>query len=989
MPASLANNAPHTGISFAAAKALYLMNEKTMSQQETLSDTKRALLERLRQGRGLSDIIPRLSEQAARRASFGQERLWFMQQLAPNSVAYSMHQALRIDGVLNMELLAQAFQQLIASHDVLQHGFRNENGQLFMHAVMPAQLELLDLSTLAAEHQELALTEHAQAHAASSFNLEHGPLLRLTAVRLSSQRHALLFAIHHIISDEWSNTLFWKELGTVYTALSQARPIPNTATLQYADYAAWQRQQLSELHSNRQLDYWRAMLAGPLPSLNLPIDHQRPAVQSYHGAIARHMLSPQRTQAILDLAQSCASTAFVVILAAYAALLSRYTGQQDILIGTPVANRSRPEISNVLGLFINTIVLRANLEADTSFLSLLQQMRERVLGALEHQDLPFERLVEELQPRRDPSQHVLFQTMLVWNSDPDPRFVADGIQSTVLEIDGSVAKFDLTLFALEEAGVLKLSAEYNTDLFEHGTIERLLKHFDILLSHALAQPERPIALLPLLDDTERALVLHSWNNHEANNVKPGEHAIQQLFEDWVEQSPYAQAVLWGSTALTYAKLEAYANQLAHALRHQGVGPNVPVLLCLERSPELIIAILAVLKAGGMYVPLDPGYPAERIAFVIDDVGAALILSQPDLSEQLPLSNAHIMLLDADMSAFSSYSQERPQLLNKPDDYAYIIYTSGSTGRPKGVPVTHAQLLYSTYARLGYYAAEQQHFLLLSSAAFDSSIAGIFGTLCAGGSLCLPAQREERDVGRVAALIQHYAISDTLCLPSLYQLILEYSTDTQLSSLRRVIVAGESCPAALVQLHMQRLPEVALYNEYGPTEGTVWASVHRIQADDPIPVPIGKPIVHATIYLLDARQQPVPIGILGELYVGGAGVVDGYYNRPDLTAERFVELELQAGMRQRLYRTGDLARWLPNGTLQFFGRIDQQIKIRGFRIEPGEIEQILQDQAGIQQALVLAWQLDKPVLSDEELLQALQTMNIHEALALLDAVSALG
>ena len=275
------------------------MNDTTMSQQETLSDTKRALLERLRQGRGLSDIIPRLSEQAARRASFGQERLWFMQQLAPNSVAYSMHQALRIDGVLNMELLAQAFQQLIASHDVLQHGFRNENGQLFMHAVMPAQLELLDLSTLAAEHQELALAEHAQAHAASSFNLEHGPLLRLTAVRLSSQRHALLFAIHHIISDEWSNTLFWKELGTVYTALSQARPIPNTATLQYADYAAWQRQQLSELHSNRQLDYWRAMLAGPLPSLNLPIDHQRPAVQSYHGAIARHMLSPQRTQACL------------------------------------------------------------------------------------------------------------------------------------------------------------------------------------------------------------------------------------------------------------------------------------------------------------------------------------------------------------------------------------------------------------------------------------------------------------------------------------------------------------------------------------------------------------------------------------------------------------------------------------------------------------------------------------------------------------------
>lgn len=957
-----------------------------MTVEAALSDTKRALLERLRQGRGVVDAIPRLPDGTALRASSAQERLYFMQQLNPDSAAYCMHQALLVEGPLDLERLAQALELVITRHDVLQSGFRSEQGQLFLQPAQPARLEQLDLSTAPAETRSQALSEQARAHAASLFDLEHGPLLRLTAVKLDAQRHALLFAIHHSISDEWSNALFWKELGSAYSALVAGRPMPVQPAIRYADYAAWQRQQFSGARAERQLSYWKDVLAGQLPMLQLPLDHQRPAIQSYTGAIARRSLSQTTSRAVLTMAQSAGTTPFVIALAAYVALLSRYTGQQDILVGTPVANRSRPETSGLMGLFLNTLVLRARLESTTSFGELIQQMRERVLAALEHQELPFERLVEELQPARDPSQHVLFQTMLVWNSDPEPRFDIGGLKSSVLPVDGAVSKFDLTLFASEQHGLLDISVEYNTDLFEAATIERLLGHYETLLAHGLDKPDTALALLPLLGQAEQSVLLKEWNPPPAK--QPVEQRIQALFEYQAERQPDTTALVWKHTSLSYAELERQANQLAHVLRSWGIGPNRAVALFLERSPELIIAILAVLKAGGAYLPLDPDYPAERLAFVLTDTAAPLILTQASLRARLPDTQAQIVALDQSDHALQQEALQRPEATGGPDDYAYIIYTSGSTGRPKGVPVTQRQLLYSTHARLSYYAAADQRFLLLSSASFDSSVAGIFGTLCAGGTLCLPAQREEQDIARLAALIEEYAISDTLCLPSLYQLLLEYADPVQLRSLKRVIVAGEACSPFLARMHAAVLPHVALYNEYGPTEGTVWATVHRLGAEEPGPVPIGKPAAHAQVYVLDARQQLMPIGVAGELYLGGAGLVDGYLHRPELTAERFVELELGPGLCLRLYRTGDMARWLPNGTLQFLGRIDQQLKIRGYRIEPGEIEQLLEADPDVQQAVVLAWQPEAAVLDDQELLEALGTMPLEQALHLLDLVSAL-
>jgi amino acid adenylation domain-containing protein len=948
-----------------------------------LSDTKRALLERLRQGRGVAENILALPADLPKMASFSQERLWFVQQLNPDSAAYTMHQALLVEGVLDSTVLGRALELVCSRHSLLQSAFVYQQGRLLLQPATAPQLEQIDLQEQQPAKQKELLQQHAEAHAATRFDLHHGPLVRFTLVKLAAERHALLFAIHHIISDEWSNGVFWQELAAAYTHCSSGSLLPAHSPIRYSDYAAWQRQQFAGAHAERQLNYWRDMLAGELPTLHLPTDRLRPAMQSYHGSFTRRTLPASLSQSLLRFAQSAATTPFVVMLAAYAALLSRYTGQHDLLIGTPVANRKRQETANVIGLFINTIVLRAQLEETTTFQALVHQLRARVLAALEHQDLPFERLVEVLQPHRDPSQHILFQTMLVWNSDPEPHFAAPGITTQPLTVDGHVAKFDLTLFAGEYAGRIECAAEFNTDLFDTATIERLLTHLETLLQHALVQPEQSVRAIPLLDAAERALVLDTWNT--TPNTVPTEQSIQQLFEMWVDRTPHAPALAWGTYQRTYAELEHTANQLAHLLRAAGVQPGVSVVLCLERSPDLLVAMLATLKAGGAYVPLDPAYPGERLAWIIREVAAPLVLTQSQLVDSIPTGIAQLIVIDQISDLLNRQPAQRPERLASLDDRAYIIYTSGSTGRPKGVPVSQRQLLFSTHARLNYYQGHNQRFLLLSSAAFDSSVAGIFGTLCSGGTLCLPAPREEQDIAKIAALIEQHAITDTLCLPSLYQVLLEYADDFQLRSLRTVIVAGEACLPALVALHTERLPHAKLYNEYGPTEGTVWATVQHVEATGSGLVPIGRPIAHMQAYILDTQQQPVPIGIPGELYLAGAGVVDGYFNRPDLTTERFFELELEPGLRPRLYRTGDLARWLSDGTIQFLGRVDQQLKLRGFRIEPGEIEQALLEHPTIQQAAVVVWSPPASAPDDTTLLTYLAAMPIDKASNLLNAI----
>jgi amino acid adenylation domain-containing protein len=952
-----------------------------------LSDTKRALLERLRQGRGVAETIVQQPPGSPQLASFGQERFWFIEQLNPASSAYTMHQALLLEGPLDAEHIAQAFRIVCERQHVLQSRFSYQNGQLALAAAAMPILEQLDLQHIAAESQQSALHEHATAHAASYFDIERGPLVRCTLVKLASQRHAILFAIHHIISDEWSNGIFWKELAAAYLHLASGIALPAGSPIQYPDYAAWQRIRFDGARADHQRDYWLELLAGDLPTLQLPTDRARPPRIRYDGAFLRRKLSAECSQALLRYAQAAGTTPFVVVLAAYAALLSRYTGQYDLILGTPVANRNRTETNNLIGLFLNSVVIRAQFEAATSFHELVQHLRGRVLGALEHQDLPFERLVEELQPQRDPSQHVLFQTMVVWNSDPEPHLAIPGIHSSILAVDGAVAKFDLTLFGGEYAGAVELAAEYRSDLFDPATIERLLQHLETLLTHGLAQPQLAVARIPILATAEQNLMMHTWN--PPSPFVPMAQSIQQHIEALAQTTPMAVAVAWDGGALCYAELDQQANRLAHVLRAAGVTAGVAVGLCFERSAAFVVAMLAVLKAGGAYVPLDPAYPAERLAWIIAEIQAPVVVCHRQLAAALPLGSAQLIDLDAIEPLLMQQSAEQPVPLAGLDDNAYIIYTSGSTGRPKGVPVTHRQLLASTQTRLNYYTGHRQHFLLLSSVSFDSSVAGIYGALCGGGTLCLPAQREEQDIGRIAELIALHNVTDTLCLPSLYQLLLEYADDQQLRSLRTVIVAGEACLPALAQLHAERLPQATLYNEYGPTEGTVWATVHQITTAGTEIVPIGKPIAHMRAYILDSQRQLQPIGIPGELYLAGDGLVDGYYQRPDLTAERFVQIELEPGQPQRMYRTGDLARWLADGTIAFLGRADQQLKIRGFRIEPGEIEQVLLAYPGVQQAVVLAWQAAAPQVDDGTLITLLEALPADEALRLLDVVETQG
>ncbi len=568
-----------------------------------------------------------------------------------------------------------------------------------------------------------------------------------------------------------------------------------------------------------------------------------------------------------------------------------------------------------------------------TFRQLLTQVKQTALDALANQDLPFDLLVQAMRPERDLSYNPLFQTMFVFFSDSEGRSLP-GVTAEPVRVDRGVSKFDLTLFAGEAEGELLAALEYNGDLFDEATAQRMLGHWETLLAGIVAAPDTPVADLPLLSAAESDRMLRAWND-TAMPLRD-ERCIHQIIGEWAAATPDAQAVITGSERLTYRQLDHRANQLARRLIDRGVVPGTPVGLYVERSADMVVGILGILKAGGAYVPLEPSYPEERIRFTLHDSGAPLVVAQSRLAGNLPESDAAILLLD---ESYSDDAAEPPQPAVSLDDIAYIIYTSGSTGTPKGVMVTHRNLLASTLAREVTYDAPVSRYLLLSSFAFDSSVAGIFWTLISGGALVLPEPDEEKDVQRLAALVEAEKVTHTLALPSLYRLLLTYAPPGSLDSLQVVIVAGEACPPDLGEVHYRLLPDGRLFNEYGPTEATVWCSVYLVPPERVEgPVPIGRPIANSQLYILDSHRQPVPIGVAGELYVGGAGVTPGYWGNPELTGQRFVTVPQIGGSNAgALYRTGDLARWRADGEIVFLGRVDNQVKIRGFRIELGGIE----------------------------------------------------
>jgi amino acid adenylation domain-containing protein/non-ribosomal peptide synthase protein (TIGR01720 family) len=924
---------------------------------ERLSEAKRALLLKRLQGpesdTGETSIVadPRPGPAAL---SYTQQRVYFLQQLFPENTAYNMYEAWRVYGPLDRTVLQEALNEVIAQQPVLRTSFVTDAGETRQYIAQNVQIDIpvTDISHLPPEARESRLLELAVLEGNRPFDLGRAPLIRMTLIRLDHQVFALLLNLHHIITDEWSNDIFWRELNASYRRkLGFPDSRPAQPPVGYVDYARWQREQADSGAFDPQMRYWQNQLGGELPLLQLPYDHPRPADQSLRGGLVERSLPVDIWAAVQKLSRQTGATPYMVLLAAFKVLLSRYSYQEDILVGTPIANRQRPETKDVMGMFINTVVIRTDLSGDPSFLEVLDQVRQTVLDALANQDLPFDLLVRAMQPERHLSYNPIFQTMFVFQSVDGKRTLPD-MRLERIPLDPGVSKFDLTLLAGEEDGRLVAFLEYNSDVFDHSTATRMLEHWQTLLQAITANPQEPLQTLPLISAPERELVLRAWN--DTHVPLPSQVCVHELISARAARNPDAPAVITGDTQLSYARLEADANRLAHHLVGLGVTPGTPVGLFVERSAEMIIGIVGILKAGGAYVPLEPAYPSDRIAFALQDTDTPVVVTQAHLAERLPPTRARVITFEATVGNDDSATDAAPVTTVTLEDLAYVIYTSGSTGLPKGVMVTHGNLLASTLARKEIYDTPVGRYLLLSSFAFDSSVAGIFWTLADGGALVLPAPDEEKDVGKLATIIAQQRVTHTLALPALYRLLLAYAPDQALASLATVIVAGEACPPQLVAEHYALLPHCLLFNEYGPTEATVWSSVYRVPQDsNGSPVPIGQPVPNYRLYVLDNHRQPVPIGVPGELFVAGQGVTPGYWNNPDLTEERFPVLELDGYPEGvRVYRTGDLVRWRAGGLVDFLGRVDEQVKIRGFRIETGEIEMVLLRHPVVREAAVI-------------------------------------
>ncbi len=902
----------------------------------------------------LTPIEPRThSEQLP--LSWAQERLWFLNQLEGTSATYNMPAALSITGNLVIKALEQALSEIINRHEVCRTSFRTVNGTptQVIHPNSTINIDVVDLQQYPEPQRETILEQLIQEEATTPFDLEVAPLIRCKLWQLDTTDYVLVLTMHHIVSDGWSMGILIEELSSLYQAscAGEPSPLPELA-IQYADFAKWQRQWLSPEILESQLNYWKEALEDAPELLQLPTDYPRPHIQSYQGSSADFSLSSEISSKLQQLSRNSGTTLFMTLQAAFATLLYRYSGQSDILIGSPIANRNRREIERLIGFFVNTLVLRTRFEDNPSFQELLTQVRETTLRAYEHQDVPFEQVVGALQPERSLSHAPLFQVMFVLQNAPMGKLDLPGVSLSQFNQQSTVAKFDLTLSMRETDQGLVGTWEYNRDLFDGSTIARMATHFQNLLSAIVENPQISVGELPLLSEEERHQLLVSWN--DTTSVYPKEKCIHQLVSEQVEKTPDAIAVVFGQEQLTYQQLNQRANQLARHLQTMGVGPEVLVGICVERSLEMVVGLLGILKAGGAYVPLDPNYPGQRLSYMLADSGVEVLLTQSSLLKSLPQNQAQVVCLDSDWPAIEQYSGDNLDVGVHSENLAYVIYTSGSTGQPKGVLVEHKNLVHSTTARLSYYNDTLHGFLLLSSVAFDSSVAGIFWSLCCGGSLIVPRQNYLLEPLSIAKFIAKYQVSHLLCIPSYYAQLLDHNSRQQLATLSTAIVAGESCPKTLLELTNQLVPNVSIFNEYGPTEATVWSSVYSSQDKESESwLPIGRPIANTQIYILDKHLEPVPIGVPGELYIGGDGLARGYLNRPELTKEKFITNPFCNSFSERLYKTGDLARYLPDGNIEFLGRIDNQVKIRGFRIELGEIEAVLSSHPDIQQTVVIA------------------------------------
>ncbi|MDH7486311.1 MAG: amino acid adenylation domain-containing protein [Anaerolineae bacterium] len=1067
--------------------------ERTPNERiAALSPEKRALLlkrlQEMREGTARPQTIPRRPDPHTAPLSFAQQRLWFLEQLGQGRPAYNMPGLVRIHGPLNVTALHRSLNEIIRRHEALRTTFAARDGEL-VQVIAPEltiPLPVEDLSHLPPDEREAEVQRRAVAAARRPFDLAQGPLMRVSLLRLAEEEHACLFVMHHIISDGWSMGVFRHELGILYKAFCAGQPSPlPELPIHYPDFALWQRRWLAgETPTNGrdgrgetlqdQLAYWRRQLDN-VPVLELPTDRPRPPVLSFRGTRRGFRLSRELTEQLKTLSRQERVTLFMTLLAAFQVLLYRYSGQEDISVGTVVANRNRPEVEPIIGLFINTLVLRTDLSGDPTFRELLQRVRQVVVEAYAHQDVPFEVLLDELPPRRDPSYTPLFQALFILQNFPADTPELPGLELSGLAVDNETAKMELMLTMGDREGVLRGGLEYNTDLFDDATIERMIGHFQTLLSAIVADPSQRISALPLLTAAERHRLLVEWNDTAVRipaleGRSDAAPLVHQLFEEQAARTPDAIAVhllpdprfphpvplpggeggsphpfdsqdkpdplpgggsphpfdsqdkpdpLPGGgsphpSSLTYGELNRRANQLARALRRAGVGPETLVGLLVERSPDMIVGLLGILKAGGAYLPLDPYYPAERLAFMLEDAQVAVLLTQAHLRERLTLPSwkqpdnppspwegpgegrppspwkqpdnppspweepdnppspwegpgegrpLTIICLDTDWETIARESDENLDSQVTAANLAYVIYTSGSTGIPKGVQIEHGSLLNYVHAAIeAFELGAQDRVLQFASISFDAAAEEIFPTLACGARLVLRNDAMLSSVSTFLETCREQGLT-VLDLPTVYwhQMVSDMVSQNLAlpPCLRLVIIGGEKAlPERLLAWHQAVGTRVRLLNTYGPTEATIVATMWELPATlgpDAAwrEVPIGRPVANVQTYVLDPHLNPVPIGVPGELYIGGAGLARGYLHRPDLTAAAFIPHPFSSDADARLYRTGDLARYLPDGNLEFLGRVDTQVKVRGFRIELGEIEAVLSQHPAVQEAVVVA------------------------------------
>jgi amino acid adenylation domain-containing protein len=885
--------------------------------------------------------------------SFAQRRLWFVHQLEPDSPSYNVTTALWLSGDLDVPALERSLATLVARHETLRTTFRLAEGEPVQAVAPELRLELpvADRSAVPVPDREAEVQRLIQEEARRPFELERGPLLRARLIRLAPDEHALILIVHHIVFDGWSAGVLSRELSECYRAFStgEAPRLPELP-VQYADYAVWQREWLTGEPFERQLAYWRTQLAGAPAVLELPTDFPRPRVQSSRGATEKRLLSRGLLEKLTALSQQEGATLFMTLLAGFQLLLSRYTGQEDIVVGSPIANRTRSELEHLIGFFVNSLALRTDVSGDPSFRELLRRVRGVAIGAYAHQDIPFEGLVGELRPERVGDRNPFFQVMFVLQNAPRTKLTLPGIRLRSLPRRTGTSKFDITLHMHQLSQGLTASLEYNTDLFEPGTITRMLSHLERLFEEVVADPDRRLSAISLLTADQRREMLVEWNR--TDRVFPADRCVHQLFESQAAHRPDAAAVEDGSECLTYGELNRRANRVARFLRRRGVGPEVRVGVALERSADLVVALLAVLKSGGAYVPLDPSHPSERLGLILKDAGVSLLLTRAGVLPNLPAALS-VLGLDSDRARIEEESDENLEHQASAENLAYVMYTSGSTGRPKGIAIPHraiARLVCNTdYAQLT--AADRV--AQVSNASFDAATFELWGALLNGARLVIIPRDVTLSPGAFAAEIRERGISAMFLTTTLFNQLVSEVPDVFLS-VRHVLFGGEAADPRSVRAVLAKGRPERLLNAYGPTEATTFATWQLVRevAEEALTVPIGVPIANTRAYVLDRHLEPVPLGIPGELYLGGPGLARGYLGRPALTAERFVPDPFRAELGGRLYRTGDRVRRRADGTLEFMGRIDGQIKLRGFRIEPGEIESVLAKHPAVRDCLVV-------------------------------------